>query len=192
MKILRIISILLGLAFSVTASAETKTSPLAEQMISTARDHFAIQIGIAANSQSESQVRQGVTQVEINFLSGERFATYMVRGNGALYEIFLNTPTSKTYKKSHNRRALIEKFIRLAAPSATDEERDWAADQLDLNWSQRVRPLPVQVGSFVFSGITLHSANGAHDHFRITALDAGNTGLKCCKRLFPGGMRPPR
>ncbi len=192
MKNLHIVPILLGLAFSVTASAETKTSPLAEQMVSAARDHFAIQSGIATNAQSESQVRQGLTQVEINLLSGERFVTYMMRGNGALYEIFLNAPSSRTYKKSHNRRALIEKFIRLASPSATDEERDWAVDQLDLNWSQRVRPLPVQVGSFVFSGITVHSANGAHDHFRITALDAGITGLKCCNRLFPGGMRPPR
>lgn len=68
--------------------------------------------------------------------------------------------------------------MEIVVADSGSEERAWAAKQLDESWSERVRSLPVQVGGYVFSGITVQSPAGSHDNFRIIALDTGAVGLR--------------
>lgn|GEM_PF-4068938 len=168
-----------------TADGET-----AEALVETARGHFAIHENARSSGQASAPSRKGQTEVRYDLPSGERFATYYLNSDGALRELGINSPTSKAYAKTSDRRAFLERLMEIAAPRSTLEERSWAALQLDGIWSERVRPFPVQVGDYVFGGITVRSPRGAHDHFTIVATDTGARGMTFERRRQSGAARP--
>ena len=162
----------------------------AEALVETARGHFAIQEDARSSSPALAPSREGQIEVRFDLPSGERFTTYYLTSDGALSELGINSPTSRAYAKTPDRRAFLERLMEIAAPRSSSEERAWAAIQLDGVWSERVRPLPVQVGDYVFGGITVKSPRGAHDHFTIVAIDTGARGMTFERRLQSGAARP--
>ncbi|PSJ36503.1 hypothetical protein C7I55_25875 [Sphingomonas deserti] len=116
------------------------------------------------------------TEVRYELPTGDRLATYFIATDGKLKEFILNGPAAEPYMPVRERRAFIEQMMEVAAPSSSRAERAWGARQLDSSWREWLRPL--QVGEYVFGGMIVSSANGTHDHFKITAADIETTGLK--------------
>ncbi|MBX7483015.1 hypothetical protein [Qipengyuania qiaonensis] len=174
----RFLAISFFLATPACVGAETTDVQIAEVVVQTAKDHFAIHENVRSSGSALAPSHSGLTEVQYNLPSGERFATYYVNSDGALSELVINGPTSEQYVKTPSRRFFLERLIGLMAPQSTSKERVWAAGQLDGVWTERVRPLPVQVGNYVFDGGVVRSPKGAHDNFKIIAVGTGATGLK--------------
>lgn len=174
----RFLAIGLFLAAPAYVGARTDETELAETLVAIARSHFAVEGDTRSSGQAAAPSLQGLSEVRYDFPSGNRFATFHLTADGAFRQIIINAPNNEPYKKAPDRRAFLERAMELAAPQSSPEERQWAATTLDRNWTQRVQPIPVQIGSYVFGGITVHSPQGIHDKFKITAVEAGATGWK--------------
>ena len=158
--------------------AELGGEQRAEEVVNTAKRHFAIHDATRTSEGATAPSYGGLTQVRYDSGSGGRFATYHLTANGQLIDLIVNAPTADPYRVDAGRREFVERLMEIAAPEVTAEERAWGAQQLETAWTERVRPLPVHVGNYVFSGITVHSASGAHDKFTITTAGCGATGLR--------------
>ena len=193
MRVFHLLSLASAMALSVSASAETARSPLAEKLVASAEQHLGVSDLTVTSRLDESPFapERGLTEfIFFELSSGLTFAHYTARSDGTFVQLTLNSPPNTDYQKARDRRALIENLIKLAAPEASGEERQWASEQLDAEWSERVRPLPVRIGAFVFGGITVRTPRGAFDKLTVAAVDAGAVGLECCRRLTIGGARP--
>lgn len=150
----------------------------AEEVVEAAKLHFAIHDATRTSEGASAPFYRGQTQVRYDSVSAGRFATYHLTANGQLIDLIVNAPTAAPYRVASGRREFIERLMEIAAPEITEEERVWGAQRLDSVWTQRVRPLPVHVGNYVFSAITVHSTSGAHDKFTITNAGCGATGIR--------------
>lgn len=158
--------------------AELGGEQRAEEVVNTAKRYFSIHDTTRTSESASAPSYRGLTQVRYDSGSGGRFATYHLTANGQLIDLIVNAPTSDPYRVASGRREFFERLMEIVAPEVTAEEHAWGAQQLDSVWTQRVRPLPVHVGSYIFSGITVHSASGAHDKLRIATAGCGATGLR--------------
>lgn len=193
MKGLHLLSLVSAIALSSSASAETARSPLAEKLVASAEQHLGVSDLTVTSRLDESPFapERGLTEFIFTELGSDRtFAYYTAKSDGNFVQLTINSPLNTAYQKARDRRALIENLIKLAAPKASGEERRWASEQLDAEWTESVRPLPVRVGAFVFGGITVRTPRGAFDKLTVAAVEAGAAGLECCRRLTPGGTRP--
>jgi hypothetical protein len=174
----RLSSVVFLFIASACAAAEPVGEQQGEALVTIARTHFAVQTATRSSGDASAPSARGLSEVRYDLPTGGRLAAYYLTPDGKLLKFFVNAPTSNPYLEINDRRRFIEKLMEIVVADSGSEERAWAAKQLDESWSERVRSLPVQVGGYVFSGITVQSPAGSHDNFRIIALDTGAVGLR--------------
>ena len=164
-----------GVACVATAchSAVPSGEQRAEQLVKVAQAHLGVDDLNQSIGKGFGKARSNLTEVSYDTPELRRFATYYLTREKSLREFVVNQPDAEPYAPIRERTAFIERMMEIAAPESSKAERAWGAKQLDSLWKKPVRPLPVQVGDYVFSGIT-----GTHDTLRIVAADTGATGLK--------------
>ncbi|WP_242129410.1 hypothetical protein [Sphingobium sp. Sx8-8] len=162
-------------AAAITEPAGEET---AQALVEAARRHIGIGDLKRSTATPQGPTYRGMKEVNYEDATRGRFATYFLGSGGALKEIVLNGPDVDPYTPVKNRSAFIIRMIEIVAPGSSQAERDWGANQLNAPWTQRVRPLPVQIGDYVFRGGTTSNAKGFHDTFWIVAADMGYQGRK--------------
>ena len=139
-------------------------------MLRASQLHF----GVQSVERMEGEYR-GLREVYFESPSLGRFATYLLAADGSLVEFIVNQPeTGDTYVPVKDREAFIRRLMELAAPEASSAEHNWGAKQLNALWISNNRPLPVQVGSYVFSG----GRSMSHDNFKIVAARPNEQALR--------------
>lgn len=163
-------------------SGRTERSPEAEMLVGLTKEHFETSDTVRSGSKATRPAYRDDMEFRYDRSNGSRVATYYIAQDGKLREFILNGPNAEPYTPVKKRRAFIERMIEIVAPSSSRAERVWAANSLDAIWTRRMRPLPVQVGDYVFKGMTVGGGTGTHDTFWIIAASAGVTGLKYSPR----------
>lgn len=131
-------------------------------------------LGVQSVERLEREDR-GLREVYFESPSLGRFATYLLAAGGSLLEFSVNQPeTGDTYVPVKDREAFIRRLMELAAPEASSAERLWAAKTLHMLWIPNNRPLPVQVGAYVFGG----GRTGEHDHLKIIVAQPNTQALR--------------
>ena len=177
MMYLRIAMIMSAFA-STVAIAEPIGKQRAQALVDAAKQHLGIHNLKRSTASPSGLMYRGMTEVNYEEPTLGRFATYYLGSSGVLKEFIVNSRNVDPYVPVRNRRAFITRMMEIVAPHSSKAERDWAANQLHSPWTQRVRPLSVQVGEYVFRGGTTANAKGFHDTFWIVAADMGYLGLK--------------
>ena len=122
-------------------------------------------LGVQSVERMEREYR-GSQEVYFESPSLGRFAIYRLAADGSLVEFIVNQPESgDTYLPVKDREAFIRRLMEIAAPEASSAERLWGAKTLDELWIPNNRPLPVQVGAYVFHG----GRSLEHDNFKVIA-----------------------
>lgn len=165
----------LGVACVASAchSAVPSGEQRAEELVKLAQAHLGVYDLNQSIGKGFGKARSNLTEVSYDTPELRRFATYYLTPEKSLREFVVNQPDAEPYMPIRNRAAFIERVMEIAAPESSKAERTWGAKQLDSLWKKPLNPLPVQVGGYVFSGIT-----STHDTLRIVAADTGASGLK--------------
>lgn len=143
-----------------------------EALVAAAQQHLDVPDVKLGDEQLIGPRMRDLTDVHYDWPTG-RFATYLLTKDGRLKQFVVNQRDVEPYAPVKDRRAFIERLMEIAAPESSKAERAWGAMQLDMLWGRASHPLPVQVGGYVFKGIT-----GRHDTFTVVEADAVTTGLK--------------
>jgi hypothetical protein len=117
----------------------------AEQMVVVARTHLGVD-----DLKKAVGTWRDMKQVAYESAMNGRFATYYLTSDDSLKEFVVNQPSAASYAPIKNRLAFIERMMEIVAPESSKAERAWGAYQLDSLWKKPLRPLPVQVGGYVF------------------------------------------
>ena len=150
----------------------------AQALVEAAKQHLGMHDLKRSTATRPGLTHRGMTEVIYEEPLRGRFATYYLDADGALKEFVVNSLDVDPYAPVRKRRAFIARMMEIVAPRSSNAERDWGANQLDAPWTQRVRPLSVKVGDYVFRGGTTVNPKGFHDTFWIVTADRGYSGLK--------------
>ena len=149
----------------VSTSACNAAPPTGEERANAMLRASQIHLGVQSLKRMEREVG-GSREVFFENTSVGRFATYRLAADGSLTEFIVNQPENgKEYLPVEDRVEFIRRLMELAAPEASSAERNWGAKTLDSLWHPNNRPLPVQVGNYVFGG----GRTREHDTFKIIA-----------------------
>jgi hypothetical protein len=170
---LRSLAISIACVASACHSAEDGERRAAA-LVEAAQEHLRVPDVKRTVGRGFGPARRNLTEVRYENPTIGRFATYYLGTDGVLVEFVVNQPVAHPYVPIKDRVVFIERMMEIAAPSSSRAERAWGAKQLDSLWTPVTHPLQVQVGDYVFSGIT----GGAHDTLRLVAADTGVSGLK--------------
>ena len=167
---------------SACSAAEPSGEQRAKALVEVAQEHLKVHDANRSVGQAFGPARRDFKEIRYDSPTVGRFVTYYTTPEGAMKEFVVNQPNANPYEPIKARAVFIERMMEIAAPDSSPAERAWGSKQLDSLWTPSTHPLPVQVGDYVFSGLTGGYGDLKHDNLRIVAADTGAAGLKFRQR----------
>ena len=185
---LRILAFSSACVTSVCQSAEPIGQQRGEALVRAAQQHLGVRDSTRTVGLRIGAAREHFREVRYDRPGHNRFATYVLDEQGKLREFVVNQPDGVPYKPIENRPAFIAGLMEIVAPASSKDERIWAGRQLDSLWTKVTHPRPVQVGDYVFNGLT-GGFRGFHDTLWIVAAGTGASGLRYRAPYSTGNAR---